>query len=137
MKFSSDAKSQFNKLPSFLQYLKSLPQEDKDRSKVVKAIWFPNQFPNFSFDTESFRLRVSLGKAETQEFSESVKAAIEAEEVLSIRFNAAQGTEIEIETLEGELGKWIPIGEHGYRCEVQDKPKASIKRASKKPVPEE
>ena len=134
MRISGNAKDDQVKLPSFLQWLKTLPSDSPVIHKVVKLVWFPNQFPNFTVDTESFRLRLSTQMFDQLEVSDLFEDAIQRKAVLSVVVDPAKKGEWEIEELEGETGNWEKLGESGYRCSVEDKPKKSIKRAPKNPV---
>ena len=133
MKYESSAKADFAKLPSFLQWLKTISTEEPIPTKVVKTVWFPNKFPNFSLDTESFRLRITVSAENLLEFQDAIESAIDNQEVLLIRVIDSEDATYSLETLPGEVGLWEALGSTGFSCSVSDRPKPN-QRASKKPV---
>ena len=136
MRITGNAKNDQIKLPSLLQWLKTIPSDSPTVHKVVKLVWFPNQFPNFTVDTESFRLRISLEQFDEAELTDLFETAIQDKAVLRVIVDPSQKGEWTIEELEGEIGEWEQLGESGYRCSVGDKPKTKTKRVPKKPVSE-
>lgn len=128
MPYSGNAESQFEKLPSFMAYCKKQGQEAEKGIALVKVIWFPNQFQSVSLDTEKFRLRISTKTNDSIELIDFLETAIDQEKVLFVRVTNAKDASYEIDILEAESAEWEQLGQHGYKAEVRDRPKAA-KRA--------
>ena len=134
MRISGDEKDNQVKLPSLLLWLKTIPSDSPIVHKVIKRVWFPNQFPNFTVDTESFRLRISTERFDETELTDFFESAVEKKAVLCIVVDPAKKGKWEVEELEGEIGEWDELGGWGYKCSVADKPKQPKQRVPKKPV---
>ena len=136
MRISGNAKDSQINLPSFLQWLKTLPSDTPKLHKVVKVVWFPNKFPNFTVDTESFRLRLSPEQFDEPELTDLFETSISRKAVLCVVVDPAEKGAWAIEELEDEVGVWEEVGTYGYKCSVADKPKSEPKRVPRKPVAE-
>ena len=134
MRIEGNVKDNQISLPSFSQFLKTTPLEDKEFRKFIRVIWFPNKFPNFTVDTESFRLRIPLTDDNTIEITDEFESAIKGQKVLCVVFNPSEKGQWTIEELEGETGDWEELGSNGFKCSVREKPKGKSKRVPKKPV---
>lgn len=124
------AESQFEKLPSLLSYCKSKGKEAEKGVALVTTVWFPNQFPNLSIDTEKYRVRISTKGDNALEVIDFLESAIEQEQVLMVRITDAKKLAYELDILETESATWQSLGEHGRRCTVDEK--KSKPRASKR-----
>ena len=133
MRIKGNVKDNQISLPSFAQFLKTIPLEDKEFRKFIRVVWFPNKFPNFTVDTESFRLRIPVSESNQLELTDEFESSIESDKVLCVVFNPSQKGEWAIEELEGELGDWEELGSNGFKCSVREKPKGKSKRVPKKP----
>lgn len=123
MKIQSEATSQYAKLPTFRQFCKAEGEKCNGNAKVVTTVWFPNQYPSLSIDTEVFRLRISESDPSYAAIAAGLQQGIDADEVFIVRILDAKKFAFEIETLEGEIGGWEYIGESGAKCEVLPKRK--------------
>ena len=135
MEFTSNASSQFEKLPTFLKWLRTQESQIQGTCKIVTKIWFPSKFPNFSLDTESYRLRVPITEDNELELTDLFESSIHEEKVLAIYVVDKKEAKFTIKDLEGEKGVWEELGGTGYVCTVQDRPKGR-KRTPRKPVGE-
>lgn len=131
MSIKGNAESQFEKLPSFMAYCKSKGKEAEGKLKVVATVWFPNKFPNFSLDTESYRLRVPSKGSDAIEITDFLETAIDEGKVLAVRCDSTKDYAYEVLVLENESGAWEQIGESGWKCTVQDRPKQTSSRRSR------
>ena len=59
MQLEGCAFDDYKKLPTFAQWLKTASDSDVSPRRYVEKIWLPNTFPNFTLETEVFRLRVN------------------------------------------------------------------------------
>lgn len=123
MKIQAQASSQYAKLPTFRQYCKSEGEACNNKAKVVQTIWFPNNYPSLSIDTEVFRLRIAQDDPNYQAIELGLRQGIDNDEVFIVRILDSKKFEFEIETLEGEIGGWEYLGETGAKCEVLPKRK--------------
>ena len=110
-------------LPSLRQYLKSVGAGKLPPRFIVTTIWKPNQFPNWTFETEKFRVRIKshthLGKLLHSSFGEWE----ESEPVIAIKIVSKDEATFEIVDIPGERAKWSGLGETGWRITVLDKKK--------------
>ena len=133
MKLTYSDEAQSAPLPSFRVWLRTLPKDGPSPVKVVRKVWFPNQFPNFALETESYRLRIPANGAASADLEAEFLSSFESEEVLVIRVIDPRSASFEVETLEGERGIWTALGAYGHACEVQAKKSKALERATKKP----
>jgi hypothetical protein len=131
MPLSGNAQSNFEKLPTFREYCKAKGQEAEKSLKVVTVVWFPNQFPNFTLDTESFRLRINCQEDDSIETTDFLESAIEQEQVLAIRVTDAKKLAYEVDVLPNESGTWEKLGSNGYKCTVNERKSVKKPRVSK------
>lgn len=113
MRISGDVRDNQIKLPSLLQWIKTIPSDSPVLHKVVKLVWFPNQFPNFTVDTESFRLRISTDRFDEAELTDFFESSIEEKKVLCVVVDPAEKGKWSIEELEDEIGEWEQLGAAG------------------------
>ena len=130
--YEETAKSEFPKLPTFMQWCKSATVQEARPLRYVKKVWVPGKFDNFTVETEVFRLRISPSselysalKDHLQEFESTDAAlAIEVLDTANYRFK--------LKHIESERAIWVGLGQNGYALTIQSKPKSQ--RAAKKPV---
>lgn len=131
MALQLNAESQFEKLPSLLSYCKSKGKEAEKGIALVTTVWFPNQFPNLSLDSEKYRVRISTKGNDAVAVIDFIESAIDQEKVLFIRIVDAKKYAYEIDVLENETATWVSLGDHGRRCTVDERPtKAKRTKAS-------
>lgn len=131
MPFEGNAKSEFEKLPTFRAYCKSKGEDAQLGAKIVQLIWFPNKYPSLSLDTESYRLRIPCEKDTSTELIDFLETAVNEEQVLVIRVTDAAEFAYEIDVLPNESGDWTQIGDHGQKCQVREKPKTNRRKSPK------
>jgi len=56
---SNYAEERSEKLPTLLQYLKNTPVKKRPKQFHINLIWFPNRFPSFGIETDSFRVSIA------------------------------------------------------------------------------
>lgn len=125
--YRSNAESQFAKLPSFMSYCKSAPEAAEGKIKVVETIWLPNKFASISFDTESYRLRITESSSIYLPLVSAVEQWELHEDCLAIRLCSKKDAEFEIELLEGESCTWEELGQYGRKLTVKNKTKSKRK----------
>lgn len=143
MTFSkSTSESDFEKLPTLTQYLKKVPKKQElPDLYIVTKIWYPNNYPNFSLETEQFMVRV---KEDTQLGTELLQYWDQMEEeewCLALRVTNRSFAEFELVNHETERCTWEDLGKFGRRLTVQEKKKTPSrmskardkKRDSRKP----
>ena len=121
--FKSNAESQFQKLPSFLSYCKTAPEAAEGTLKIVETIWLPNKFTSISFDTESYRLRITDASDIYLPVCDAIEEFEQDEVCLAIRLCSKTDGSFQIELLENESCTWEALGEYGRRLTVKNKPK--------------
>lgn len=143
MTFSkSTSESDFEKLPTLTQYLKKVPKKQKlPDLYIVTKIWYPNNYPNFSLETEYFMVRV---KEDTQLGTELLQYWDQMEEeewCLALRVTNRSFAEFELVNHETERCTWEDLGRYGRKLTIQEKKKTPSrmskardkKRDSRKP----
>lgn len=116
----SDYDSREN-VPTIRQYLKTLGRKKLSPRYLINVIWKPNQFSNFTFETESFRVRIkcnsALGKVLRNVFAEWE----ESEPVLAIEITDRDSGAFNIIDLPEERASWEGLGENGWRIKILDR----------------
>lgn len=130
MPLSGNAQSNFEKLPTFREYCKAKGTEAEKSLKVVTVVWFPNQFPNFTLDTESFRLRINCKEDDSIETTDFLETAIQQEQILAVRVTDAKKLAYEVDVLPNESGTWETLGTNGYKCTVNERKPAKRRKST-------
>lgn len=119
-----------DKLPTVSQWMKTTSKEAWEVTRLVKLIWTPNVFDNYSLDTESFRIRIGPNHSFFEVLEENLELWIEDRSVLAVSFTSDKKPQMTFELLEKEQADWSPLGDHGWKLgQVEAK---QIKRAKTK-----
>jgi len=119
--FTGEAKSDFPKLPTLLQYCKTAADFPPTKAFLIQKIWFPNQFPSLSLCTEVFLLRISTTESFYHSLEESLYKWEQDESCPVIRISDKTKAKWEIDLLEGERCIWEELGPYGKSLTVQEK----------------
>ena len=109
------------KLPSLKQYLKSIGKKKLSPAFVVSKIWKPGTWPNYTFETESFRVRINKGSAIYRSLEATLEDLIGDECCLAIRVDDRDRGVFTIISLDNERTSWAPLGDSGYSGAVRNK----------------
>lgn len=115
-------------LPTLKQFCKSSAPEERSKAHVIEKVWFPNQYPSLSLETEGFRVRVHEKSAV---FGEILNALYEWEETsmcIAIRITDEKTADYEIIELPSTDCLWESLGKTGRKLIIQEKPKSKAKR---------
>lgn len=129
MQLEGCAFDDYKKLPTFAQWLKTASDADISPRRFVEKIWLPNTFPNFTLETEVFRLRVVETSAIGATLSQLMEELADEESAVYVEIiNKAKGL-YRIGVADDEKASWETLGESGFKLTIQDKP--NKKRAPK------
>ena len=133
--YEDTAKSEFSKLPTFMQWCKSASIPETRPLRFVKTIWLPGKFKNFTFETEVFRLRISESNGLFEVLQESMSELERIEAALAIEVLDTSNYKFRLKHIESETAIWQSLGPNGFKVTIQDKKGKS--RAAKKLVVED
>ena len=133
MEFTGSDSKKTVTLPTFRKWLTTQSKEVEGTCHVVNFVWFPNLYPNFTLDTDYYRLRISTEGIDQEKMEEQFNEVFELEQVLAVHIDDKKSAGYSLRTLDGESGEWETIGEAGYKFTIHEK-KSSKKRTSKKPL---
>ena len=115
-------------VPTLKQWLKVIGKGNIAQRHIVTTVWMPNQFPNYTFVTEYYKVRIS----ENNPVYNELRALIDKWQLehfpIAIAVDAARDGGFDIVEAEGENVSWKAIGDTGFAIEVLPK------RDSAKPV---
>lgn len=124
-----------DKLPTVHQWLKTVSSEAKEVTRIVKLIWTPNMFDNYSLDTEAFRVRITPNHPLFDVLEENLEEWIEQGDVLAIQLDCGRKVSITLLTLDNEVGEWSALGDHGWKMQgIEAKPKKKVEAKTRKRV---
>jgi len=126
--FESQAESNFTKVPTYQQWLKGASTAELRPKYPVVTIWLPNKYPSASLETEKFRVRISEDNPLWLSLVEAIGQIASTGTILYIETTDVESKMFKVGVLEGELGEWEAIGDFGWRCTIQDKPKANKRK---------
>lgn len=126
--FESQAESNFTKVPTYHQWLKGASAAEIRPKYPIVTIWLPNKYPSASLETEKFRVRISEDNPLWLSLVEALDQITRTCTVLYIETTDTDAKMFKVGVLDGELAEWEPIGEYGWRCTIEDKPKASKRK---------
>lgn len=109
------------KLPTLLQYLKKIGKEPIAQRHMVTVVWKPNQFPNYTFETEYYKVRISDKNAIYGELKSFLHDCYMSNRPLAIAISEDRDGSFEFVEAERENVEWETLGENGYRQRVLPK----------------
>lgn len=113
-----------DKLPTLSQWIKTVSSEAILATRLVKLIWTPNLYDNYSLDTEVYRFRISPNHALFNVLEEELENWLENMTVLALQLEGTKKPSITLLTLDNEVGEWSALGDHGWKIgQVEAKPK--------------
>jgi hypothetical protein len=115
-------------VPTLRQWLKTVGNGKIAQRHIVTTIWRPNQFPNYTFITEYYKVRISENNPIYKELHQLLGDWYDQCVPIAISVGAERDGAFDIVEAEGENVEWRPIGETGYEIKVL------AKRDSAKPV---
>lgn len=119
-----------DKLPSVRQWMTTVSKEALEPVRIIKLIWLPNLYDNYSLDTEAFRLRIAPNQQLFQVLEDNLDEWLETGAVLGLQIEGSKRPKITLMTLDGEECEWDPLGEHGFKMSnltAKKKPKSKTR----------
>ena len=117
-----------DKVPTLAQYCKAHGEKAQNHTSVVTLIWKPNAFPNYTFQTEKFKLRIRVNEDNREALADLVQQTIEENMCLAITILNPKSLEYEIDEFPSESVQWSRLGDAGYRAAIQEKPVRSTRK---------
>ena len=125
----SVSSSDDGKLPTLRQYLKKIGRGAIAKQHIVTVVWKPNQFPNYTFETEYYKVRISENNPIYKELSSFLLECYLKNIPVAIAISENRDGSFELVEAEGENVEWDTLGENGYKQKVLPK-RDSAKPAS-------
>lgn len=122
-----------DKLPTVAQWMKTVNSDAWGVTRLVKLIWTPNLYDNFSLDTEVYRFRVSPSHSLFEVLEENLELWVENMSVLALQLDSGKKSTMTLLTLDNEQAEWTALGANGWRLgQVEAKPKAKREYKTRK-----
>lgn len=135
--WTSELNNQSDSLPTLSQWVKTVSNECAESTRIVKLIWIPNLYENFSLDTEAYRFRVSPSHPLFEVVEENLEEWVETGVVVALSAEKSKILRVSLLTLDGETCDWDALGSNGWKAgPVRKTPKnvtakTSVKRSKK------
>lgn len=127
LELNDTAQSEFPKVPSFLKWLVSASNDDLKPIRPVTKLWLPNQYKSLTLETEVFRLRITDQSPIYEAILNCYEEWVREDSVIAIKINDRKLRTYSIVGMESEAGTWESMGDYGWKCTIQDKPKGKRK----------
>lgn len=114
--WTSELHGQSDALPTVNQWIKTVSKECAEATRLIKLIWTPNMYENYSLDTEAFRLRVPANHFLFQVLKDNLEDWINTDVVLALEIEKLKIPKVSLITLDNEQCDWDPLGEYGWKC---------------------
>lgn len=105
------------KLPTLRQYLRTSGKKQLPKCFLVRLVWFPGQWSNYTLQTEHFRLRVPDKHPLFPALREFVGDSDSSEIPIGIEVTDREKCEFTL-TRPKEKGAWTFIGDQGMRWQA-------------------
>lgn len=129
--WTSELHGQSDSLPTVNQWIKTVSKECAEATRIVKLIWTPNMYENYSLDTEAFRLRVSPNHFLFQILEDNLEDWVNADTVLALEIEKLKIPKVTLITLDDEQCEWDVLGENGFKAgQVTAKQKKRVSKNS-------
>jgi hypothetical protein len=115
--FSGDSYDKRPVLPTLRQYLKQSGKKKLAKRYPVWLIWEPTNFPNWTFETEYFRVRIKTNSDLSEAISQQFEEWVLSEPLLAIADIDKSTASFSIVSMDGEVVRWVRLGNSGYRME--------------------
>lgn len=123
-----------DKVPTFAQYCKAHGETAQDHTSLVTLIWKPNAFPNYTFQTEKFKLRIRVTEDNREALADLVQNTIQEGRCIAVTILDPKAYTFSIDEHSSESVVWTQLGDSGFRATIQEKPSGKA-RKSKAPKP--
>lgn len=101
------------KLPTLRQWLKTQPKELPRTLFSIKFVWLPNIYPNFTFETDEFKVRVGDKSPIYDDLLVLVDQWCKDDDPIAIDLSNEEVL-FEFTLLEDYEVKWKTVGENGW-----------------------
>lgn len=101
------------KLPTLLQFLKTQGKKKLAGCYPVAKVWKPGKFPNYSLETEKFRVSISENNPAFKVFGEFLDNAVESGGAIGVVVDDDRKGGFTLRSLDGDW-QIDQLGERGY-----------------------
>lgn len=99
-----------DKLPTINQYVKRMGNKKLPNRFHVQRIWFPNKYPNYSVETDKFRVSVSPRQPIGKALKNSLDALYDSDTSISVVLVLTESGKPSVKFVPTkETGKWVYI----------------------------
>ena len=123
-----------DKVPTFAQYCKAHGETAQNHTSLVTLIWKPNAFPNYTFQTEKFKLRIRVDEDNREALADLVQDTIEEGKCIAVTILDPKAYTFSIDEHSSESVVWTQLGDSGFKATIQEKPRGKA-RKSETPKP--
>lgn len=117
------------KLPTLKQWIKQQGKKPFPRLHDITIVWKPNQYPNMTFQTEEFLVRLNISKESMSEHKSLLRQWFMNDLPIAIEIGEENDGSFDVTMIEDGKVEWTELGNNGYKLEWK-------KRDSAKPVTE-
>jgi hypothetical protein len=100
--------------PTVFQFCRSLKESKFPHVSKLEVVWLPNQWPNYTLDTEDFRLRISEDSPLFTGFRDLFEQFLKEGVPLQITVFGSDG-DFEIDRIPDKQCTWEKISTTGYK----------------------
>lgn len=121
--------SEEKKVPTLKQWIKRQGKKPFSRLHRITIVWKPNQYPNITFQTEEFLVRLNITKESMSEHVKLLRQWFMSDLPIAIEIGEEDDGSFDVAMIEDGKVEWTELGTNGYKLEW-------AKRDSAKPVTE-
>lgn len=116
---ASDSK----KLPTLKQFLSKRGKAPLPAYYPVTLVWEPNQFPNWTIQTEYFKVRISEDNPFYKALAETITTAVREDMALGVSISEDLDGKWALVHISTEKADWEGLGASGWKITIQEKAK--------------
>lgn len=113
--WTSELNNTSDSLPTVTQWLQTVSTECCEATRLVKIIWIPNLYNNYSLDTEAYRVRIAPSHSLYQTLEDHLEQWIEQGVVLGVSVEKGKSPKVTLVTLDNEECDWDALGDRGWK----------------------
>lgn len=108
----------FDKLPTLRQWIKAQGKKAIAKRFLVSLVWEPNQWSNYTLETERFKVRVSKGDPVFEALSKNLPRLLDEEQAFFVEIVNREKGAFKLVANPNEPGHWEHITDTGHKWVV-------------------